>query len=49
MPQRRIAHYDCVQHSVRVKGELILAEDSSLFGPANRTYDRFDLPGEDLH
>src|SRR5712664_765413 len=49
VPKDFVAHYDGVDYAKLVKGELILAKDTHLFGRGDGALGGFEFAGENLH
>src|ERR1700716_3496790 len=49
LPERGVAHDDGVDDAKLIKGELILTEDTELFGAGNGAFGRLEFAGKDFH
>ena len=48
-PQSGIPHDDRIDHPIRVKGKLLLSQDSHSLWPGHRTLFGIDFTRQDLH
>src|ERR1700686_4519739 len=49
LPERGVAHDDGVNDAKLIEGELVLTEDTELFGASYGAFSGLEFAGEDLH